>query len=157
MRGAVALCFILIFPAVLSTLSCRKEPIAIRHRPEVEIPDRWTASNVVDGEVMKQWWDSFQDPVLKTLIAEGLQSNYNLKAAAARLEVASAQVRIAGADFLPSVSTGLNARGQRQNFIGFPIPGSEGKVLSSTSGSFGVSLDASWEPDVWGRIKAVEA
>jgi multidrug efflux system outer membrane protein len=121
------------------------------------VSDQWSGIRTDDEEILSQWWESFNDQVLNGLVEKGLDGNYNLKAAAARLETAVAQARIAGADRLPSASAGWNANGQRQNFIGFPIPGAEEQVLSRTFKSFGVSLDASWEPDVWGRISAGEA
>jgi len=136
---------------------CSRKPIEIRHRPEIKMLDQWSDTEVDDGEVLSHWWESFNDPVLRKLVEKGLEENHSLKAAAARLEAAVAQARIAGADLLPSVTAGWNASGQRQNFIGLPIPGAEEQVLSRTFRSFGVSLDASWEPDVWGRISAAEA
>jgi multidrug efflux system outer membrane protein len=143
--------------ALLLAYGCQKRPIQPLYQPELNPADRWSASDTDTGDVPDQWWVRFEDPVLAELVTEGLSANYNLKAAAARLEAAAAQARVAGADLLPQVSAGLNANGQRQNFIGFPIPGSEGQVLSRTFKSFGVSLDASWEPDVWNRIAAGEA
>ena len=48
----------------------------------------------------------------------------------------------------------LNSSRRKQNFIGFPIPGREGSVLSTISTNLGVSLDVSWEADLWGRLSA---
>ena len=81
-----------------------------------------------------------------------LEHNYDLKAAGARLAQAQAQARVAGAPLWPQLSaTGTGSR-RKQNFVGFPIPGQEGQVLTSTS--FGVNLNASWEVDLWGRLRA---
>jgi multidrug efflux system outer membrane protein len=139
------------------TIGCQRKPIEIRHQPELEVSDHWSSVEIDDGEILSQWWETFRDPILDQLLKKGLENNHDLHAAAARLEAASAQARIAGAPMLPSVSAGWSAMGQRQNFIGFPIPGAEGKVLSRTFKSSGVSLDASWEPDVWGRVAAGKA
>jgi NodT family efflux transporter outer membrane factor (OMF) lipoprotein len=139
---------------LLLLVGCQKEPIKIRHQPDIETPDQWTSADVDNSEIILDWWTSFEDSALDVLVARGLQKNYNLRAAAARLDSAAAQARIAGAGQLPSIAAGWSGRGQRQNFIGFPIPGSEDRVLSRTSKSSGVSLDVSWEADVWGRISA---
>jgi NodT family efflux transporter outer membrane factor (OMF) lipoprotein len=64
------------------------------------------------------------------------------------------QAKIAGAPLYPSITGGWSGSGQKQNFIGLPIPGMEGEVLSRTFKSSGVSLDVSWEPDVWKRVSA---
>jgi NodT family efflux transporter outer membrane factor (OMF) lipoprotein len=58
-----------------------------------------------------------------------------------------------GADLEPSVGVGLDATRQRANFIGFPIGGAGG-VPSATFETFGVSLETSWEVDLWGRVRA---
>jgi NodT family efflux transporter outer membrane factor (OMF) lipoprotein len=70
------------------------------------------------------------------------------------VDQAAAQATIAGADLLPTANVGLNGRRNKQNFIGLPIPGLEGGVLSRRFTSFGVSLDVSWELDVWDRLGA---
>jgi len=128
---------------------------------DLEPPEQWTASlpeGVVPSEEAAlsgdSWWQGFGDPALGAAIEEGLANNRDLVAAAARLRQAEARARIAGADLAPQVSAGLNASRSRRNFIGFPIPGSEGGVLSSTTTSFGVSLNLSWEADLWGRLAA---
>ena len=146
--------YIWLFSLVLLASACGRKPIEIRHQPEIPFPDEWPGAGIEEKEVLALWWESFGDPVLKDLVEKGLEGNFDLQAAAARVETAAAQARIAGAETLPNVSAGLNANGQRQNFIGLPIPGAEGESLSRTFKSFGVSLDASWEPDVWGRISA---
>lgn len=143
--------------ALLLACGCQKRAIQPRYQPELNLPDRWSAEDIDAESLHDQWWVLFEDPVLEDLVEEGLRANYNLQAAAARVEAAAAQAKIAGADLLPSASAGWNGNGQRQNFIGFPIPGSEEEILSRTFKSFGVSLDASWEPDVWKRISAGEA
>ena len=104
---------------------------------------------------MRQWWESFEDPALQDVIAEGLRNNYDLRGAATRVSAAAAQVRIAKANLLPSLDTSLDGTQQRQNFIGFPIPGAErGRVLSTTSTRYALALGVSWELDVWGRLDA---
>jgi NodT family efflux transporter outer membrane factor (OMF) lipoprotein len=138
----------------LALVGCQKQPVQVRHKPDLEAPTEWTAAEVSETGVTTRWWSTFSDPMLADLVKDGLEKNYNLQAAAARVEAAAAQARIAGADQLPTLSAGWNGRGQRQNFIGLPIPGSEGRVLSRTYKTSGVSLDVSWEADVWGRISA---
>ena len=143
---------LILLPTVIS--GCRKNAIEIRHRPELPVERQWSAPEADDDAVLDEWWESFRDPDLKRLVELGLKENYNLAAAAARVEAAAAQALIAGADLYPSASAGLNASAQRQNFIGLPIPGAEEQVLSRTFESYGISLDASWEPDIWGRMSA---
>lgn len=127
----------------------------------VEIPETWTALEP-DAEAdpafpADRWWERLGDPELDTLIDEALTHNGDLAAAAARIDQAVAQARIAGADVQPQIDASGNGSRRRQNFIGFPIPGSDRQVLSSTSTSLGVQLNVSWEADLWGRLRAREA
>lgn len=103
------------------------------------------------------WWTTFGEPRLTELIETALVGNPDRGAAAARVEQAAAQARIAGAALLPQVDAGGSANRGRQNFIGFPIPGSGEQVLSSTSTTLGVSLDVAWEADLWGRLRAARS
>jgi outer membrane protein TolC len=122
---------------------------------DVQVPDRWTAADgPPTGDVSTEWWRTFDDPVLTRLVEVALERNHDLHAAAARLDRAVAEARIAGADLKPSVGVGLGASRARQNFIGLPIPGAPDDVLSSTTTQFGASFDASWEVDLWGRVRA---
>jgi len=122
----------------------------------VEAPTEWDAENE-QGEIeIEAWWHHFGDEDLSAKVELALSHNHNLIAAAARVEAAQAQARIAGAALKPTLDLGMNGGRSRQNFIGFPIPGSDAQVLSSTSTNVGVSLNAAWEWDLWGRLSAAE-
>lgn len=117
-------------------------------------PPQWTARADVDAsEPQSAWWRSFRDTQLDELVDEALRHNRDLFAAAARIDAAALQARLAGAALFPTLDASLDAQRQRQNFIGLPIPGSTG-VLSTTNSVFGVSLRSTWEVDLWGRIRA---
>lgn len=109
--------------------------------------------------VAVDWWKDFRDPQLDALIVEALASNHDLEAAAARVVVAQAEARISGADLYPSLRLGGNAGRSRQVYVGLPIPQTENgsSVLASTATQYGVSLDLSWEIDLWGRLRSADA
>ena len=133
---------------------------------DLEPPGTWTAPLFEPGHdpgrdqspaaslEAEPWWRSFGAPALAAAVEEGLANNRDLAVAAARLRQAEARARIAGADLVPQVGLGLAGSRARRNFIGFPIPGSEQQVLSTIASSVGVSLDVSWEADLWGRLGA---
>ena len=107
------------------------------------------------GDPLDAWLTSFGEPGLEAAVLSALSGNQDLRAAASRVEQAAAQARIAGADLYPQVSAGGRSTRQKQRFIGLPIPGAGGdEPPSSLSTSYGVSLDVSWEADLWGRIRA---
>jgi NodT family efflux transporter outer membrane factor (OMF) lipoprotein len=147
----------LVFALVLSSLAMAcsvKPPPQVEPDLRIETPDGWTATPTEGDRVADDWWTSFGDPVLNSLVEIALAENRDPEAAAARLSRAEALARIAGADLKPSVSAGVDGSRGRQNFVGLPIPGSEDNVLSTTSSRVGVSVDLSWEIDLWGRIRA---
>jgi NodT family efflux transporter outer membrane factor (OMF) lipoprotein len=145
---------VLLLAVAAPTLACVKAPPP-SPTPDVVAPRAWTAP-VEPGSSLPtdaEWWRDFGDPGLTASVEAALAGNRDLRAAAARVERAAAQARIAGADLKPSAAIGLDGSRRRQNFIGLPIPGSGG-ILSTTSTSLGVSLDVAWEPDLWGRLRA---
>lgn len=126
--------------------------------PKVEHPDliitppaTWSETAAVPSEA---WWTQLGDAELDTLVRQALASNYDLRSAAARLAQAQAQARIAGAPLKPGLSAGATGSRRKQNFVGFPIPGSDSQVLSTTSTNYGINLNLSWEIDLWGKLRA---
>ena len=123
---------------------------------DATVPARWSARQDLSAAPSLTWWTDFGVAELNETVETALEHNYDLQAAAARLEQASADARMASADLLPALQVGLNGSKRKQNFIGFPIPGAEDGVLSTVSTNFGVSFDLSWEVDVWDRLRSNE-
>ena len=120
----------------------------------VNVPDTWTGGETVAADGQGEWWDYFGDDGLSQVVSRVLERNQDLRAAAARIEAAEAQVRIASAAQLPQLDAGFDIGGQRQNFLGLRLPGLEGRVLSRTFSRMGLALSLGWEADLWGRVKA---
>ena len=93
------------------------------------------------GDVRVGWVSAFNDSVLEALVLEAQENNKNLQASAAGVDEARALARQAGAAVTPSVN--LNAGGQRGGAV-------EGSAATGVS----VGLEASWEADVWGRVRS---
>lgn len=113
----------------------------------------WTPTHAPDHD----WIASFSSPDLAAFVDRVIADNKDLKAARSRLEVAESNARIIGADLYPQLQGGFSAQRDLQNFIGLPLPGADpNSVLSSRSNRFGLSLNLSWEIDLWGRIRAAK-
>ncbi len=114
------------------------------------LPSEWSASTgKARGLGVDQGWIArFQDPQLILLVEEAMNANPDLKATAERVHRAEAVARLSGAGRAPQVSGQINTLQQKQRFPGFPI-----KLGSNTAGSYGASLDVTWEPDLWGRVR----
>lgn len=91
------------------------------------------------------WWNAFAAPELTVLIDQALAGSTDLAIAAERVRQAELAVRSAGASLFPSLSGGASTAERYSD-----PPGGGG----SSAGSSGVSLSASYEIDLWGRIAA---
>ena len=111
----------------------------------IDIPASWQSAQANIGEVEIGWIDRLGDPILSKLVDEAIINNRDLQAAAASIEQAYALARQAGVPLKPTVAASGGAN--RTGFIDGPIPDSS--VLN-----WGVS--ASWEPDIWGRLKSTQ-
>lgn len=120
---------------------------------EAGAPGSWAASKEARAGIDRRWVGKIGGGELRGLVNTALSNNQDLKAAAARVDRAGAEARIAGAGRLPSLGFGGDARRSQQSFIGFPFAGG-GATPSNISQQFGVNLNAAWELDVWGRAKA---
>ncbi|MCB1087418.1 MAG: efflux transporter outer membrane subunit, partial [Verrucomicrobiae bacterium] len=136
-----------------------------------EVPEKWQESQegrVSDSTLSdrksaplpmadRDWVSKFGDERLDGLVSDALVHNKDLKVAAARIEAATANAKIAGADLSPQAQGLFRGSRQKRNFIGFPFgpdAGGGDSVFSNLNNEFGLSLDLSWEIDLWGRIRA---
>ncbi len=126
------------------------------------VPDAWTAAadtstaggdGITAPSTAVSWWSTFGDDTLDALVAEAVAHNHDLARAAAAVDGALARARIAGADLWPQLSGSARASRDKQIFTGLPIGATGGELPSSESTSYRVSIDASWEVDLWGRLR----
>jgi outer membrane protein, multidrug efflux system len=100
------------------------------------------------------WWAVFDDEVLKGLIIEALQNNYDMRIAAARVEQARAQAGISAAQAYPAVGAALGANYSRGSFLpGQSTPTFGTLTPQPRSAQFNVSVGFSWEIDFWGKFR----
>jgi multidrug efflux system outer membrane protein len=96
------------------------------------------------------WWTAFNDRILDQLIREGVTNNRDLRIATARVDEFEAILRGTQSQALPQVGYGLDASRKRTSErIGIPFPRGKRPLGSS----FSSVLSASWEIDLWGRIR----
>jgi outer membrane protein, multidrug efflux system len=142
-----------LFLLVFWVSGCARPPQAT---PVAGIPQPagWVAGQGEQGELLDPWWTLFGDPGLTGAVQEAVQANLDLRQFLARLDAAAAQARIAGAPLMPGLDLGAGSQRQQQVFVGLPIPGREGEPLTSRATVHGLSLNLSWELDLWGRMRA---
>lgn len=139
--------------AFLPCAACAAVPDETPRDVGLEMPTEFTAEETPDGSPPDLWWRTFDDPALTAVVEEAIVNNRDLGTSIARVDAALASAEVAGADLWPHVSAGANLERRRLNFIGLPIPGG-GDVFSVTTNQFALSLDLSWEIDLWGRVRA---
>lgn len=109
----------------------------------------WAQASPADGEIKSKWWEIYQDPVLNSLEERIEVDNQSLKAAAARFDEARALVFESRSRRMPSLAGGGDVGRERKSMNqGVPPPASE-----SDFNDFNVGISASWEPDLWGRVR----
>ena len=129
--------------------------------PVFETPDAWenaAAADIADSNaVLVSWWTTFNDTLLNNLMAEADDGNLDLIQAVGRLKEARAFRQIAGGNYWPQV--GLDGGftrtelGENGSFGGLA-----GAGASNPSSNWEFGLGASWELDVFGRVRrSVEA
>ena len=163
---------------VLAGCAIRQAPVGADIMPErtrAKIPGSWAGPHR-SGEVVPGWIRNFGDPELNALVADAVERNPDLKAAAARVEASRAAVRVAASSLYPRIAMkGLGERqGQRLsgdlgrdiNPPSFGGPGTEDSGGSGLDTSmdetsqrwvYGLAAGAAWEADVWGRIRSKKA
>jgi outer membrane protein, multidrug efflux system len=115
-------------------------------RPEVDVPAAWRLGATEAGEISNiAWWDQFQDPVLSSLVRTALANNKDLAIATANVDQAYAQYGIVRSAQFPQVNAGASVVRERS---------SANVVLGGqTFTDYGVNLSASFELDIWGRLR----
>ncbi|MVW62753.1 efflux transporter outer membrane subunit [Massilia sp. NEAU-DD11] len=107
----------------------------------------WAPAAPADALDRGPWWTLFNDPVLDGLVGQVEVSNQNVAAAVAAYSQARALVAQQRAALFPTVTlTG----GANRNGNGGGNDNNNGR----TSNSFRLNIGSSWEPDVWGRLRA---
>jgi len=108
-------------------------------RPDLDLPAGQSADRFGIFTTEK-WWNVFGDPVLNALEEQALAYNQDLKAAVARVDEARADVGIARADQMPSVSANAQS-------------GREGNNVGSGQSTSTAGLSVSFELDIWGKYR----
>ncbi len=127
-------------------------------RPALDLPGAYADAPADAGSaaaIRPEWWKLYGDRQLDRLVADALARNADMRLAVARIEEADANLREAGAAFLPEVDLGaVPMRSRISSRTATPIPSSVPLVRNDIR----LSLGTSFELDFWGKLRrAVEA
>ncbi|WP_241609498.1 efflux transporter outer membrane subunit [Rosenbergiella australiborealis] len=119
------------------------------HRPKETLPlafkeaKGWQQAQPQDAEQKGAWWQVYQDPVLNQLLSQVAISNQNIAMYAAQYRQALALTDQATANFYPTVDADIQSARN----------GTQSNGQRSTSNSHSAKLTASWELDLWGKLR----
>jgi NodT family efflux transporter outer membrane factor (OMF) lipoprotein len=100
-------------------------------------PAAWQEPGGTAGAILGDWLPTFHEPALEALVHEALVQNADLRAAAAKVEQAQAALDIAAGALWPTVT----------------LLGRAGGKSGSDNTIRGGLIAASWEIDLWGRLR----
>ena len=128
-----------------------KRPAAAVPASYKEAPEGWKVAQPSDTTDRGDWWTIYHDPQLDALIDELNHHDQTVAEFAAAYRQARALVGEARAAYFPVISASADASRSRT-----PLRSSSSSANVGSSGSIGNSfnlgLDATWEPDLWGKV-----
>jgi NodT family efflux transporter outer membrane factor (OMF) lipoprotein len=138
----------------LVTASCQT-PVPQALAPKY-VPSNFTAPTAPAAEVWPKadWWKGFGSDELDGLILTAQTDNLDLAAAAARVLQAEAQSEISGSALFPSISLDGSAQRARSGSGGISVSSSGVTTKAATGNAFGLTVDASYELDIWGKARS---
>lgn len=124
----------------------------------------WTVAQPADAKLRGKWWEIFNDPELNALEEQLDINNQNIKQYFENFMEARAVVREARSQLFPTLAvapsfsrsrTSGNLRGL--NTVNTSSTGTTGTTAGTNaqlqSTLYSLPLEASWEPDLWGKIR----
>jgi len=107
----------------------------------------WKVADPKDGSLRGKWWEIYNEPELNALEEQLNINNQSIKQSFENFMAARAIVGQARSQFLPTVTAGASGTRSR----------SSSNLGTTSSGATSTLLDlpvtASWEPDLWGKIR----
>src|SRR6266516_4231476 len=135
-------------------------------QPQVQVPKQWTVAPAHGTSTRplekEEWWSSFQDPELNSLVAQAVARNLDLKLALERVQEARATSGVARSGYFPSIDADVSAarlRGGINQGVIRAVPSSIGPNVRASlispfeTNVFQGNLGASWELDVFGGVR----
>jgi NodT family efflux transporter outer membrane factor (OMF) lipoprotein len=129
-------------------------------RPTVAVPqhfkeasDGWKPARPNDRHDRGAWWKRFNDPQLDALEDKVARANQTVASYEAAYRQARALVAEARASLFPTLGASVSTTRARGAGRGVTTPTGVNAGQTVTGNVHDLSLDASWEPDLWGRVR----
>ncbi|HEY4368252.1 MAG TPA: TolC family protein [Steroidobacteraceae bacterium] len=119
--------------------------------PKVSTPDQFVSTQGAQfssADIEQDFWKSFNDEQLNSLIEQALTANHDVRIALAHLTEARAIRGQARLDLAPTVTAGAGYTQARASERQLPLPG-----VDRNQNYYDASFDAFWELDFFGRVR----
>ena len=159
MKKNATFTFVSVFLILLTSCTV---PKVIQVQNTQQVPPSYANTTDTTNIAMIKWEDYFNDPYLSALIDTALANNYELLSTLQNLEIAKNYIRIKHAQLLPQVDAaigmGLEKAG-RYTAAGAGNASTDmtpGKKVPEPIGDIFIGFKASWEIDIWDKLKNAE-
>ena len=116
--------------------------------------DQWKASTPRDGEIKGKWWEIFNDPQLNALEESVDISNQNVKLFEANFRAARAAIALNRAAYYPTIGVTPSTSLAESGGAARATTATNGRIVGTGVTQLpSISFGATWEPDLWGRVK----
>lgn len=118
--------------------------------------ESWNVAQPADAKLRGKWWELFNEPELNALEEQLNINNQNIKEFFENFMAARAIVREARAQYYPTLSVGPGlGRSQTSGNIRTTTTTTGGTTTTSSSANnnFTLPFEASWAPDIWGKVR----
>lgn len=123
-------------------------PAAFKELPPPNPPNgTWKPAQPADANLKGNWWEIYHDPQLNSLEEKVAVSNQTLKAAYEQYLQAHEQVKVARANYYPTLSAGPSVSREKTS------ANEPSAVVGKTYSAYEISGQASWQPDLWGQVR----
>ncbi len=151
----ITICSILVF----TLFGCKPiQPLAdIRIN---QLPETYAQSKDTLNDSKIKWELFYKDESLRKLISTALTNNYDLQTASQKIEMMRAAVQFNKGNQLPTISAGLSAAQRRFGLFTMDGAGNAstdiqpGRVVPEHLPDYFAGFSASWEVDVWGKLRS---
>jgi multidrug efflux system outer membrane protein len=147
---------------LMALAACSVEPAY--QRPATDVPaafkeayltpaqtHRWMVAHPAEASGRGEWWTLFGDPQLDRLERQALAANQNLKAAAARVKEARAQLGVARSALYPQLDGGFGPTRQRASNASQDLPADAPNPPTTL---WRAQVGISYEADLFGRVSS---
>lgn len=122
-------------------------------RPNIDMPKGWRYIESNESSQLRQWWKSFNDPVLNDLVELSLEKNLDIKVATAQIEAAVGQLSVIDSALLPQLGGSGSAVRQKNSEL---MDGRSQNTKSYTQTNTLSLTVSAFEIDLWGKLKRAD-